>query len=997
MNLHFHLKNKWVLTLFFCSTFFLSLSAQWYDGWLDGAWCPNAGGWAKKNGQESKVDIYIDGKLIAPNFGNNRSRDDVSPGFKGYEFTYPDCYRNGQNHTIEVKHAGTTTQLNGSPKTFNCGGGVCVNPPTSGEVQVSTLNPIGHIQGWGDLQRNKSVENQTLKVGGQTFATGLGTHSNSSTTYYLDGKYKFFRASIGRDDEADGCNCGAQKLQFVVKGDGQTLYTSPLMGTNDGPLSIEVDVTGKKQIELVTLDGGDQNWGDHADWGNARLVVAGNSNNSLAKCATVMPNLSLLQQTDPNAYRRIMEFEEHIKRMPTIGTRSLDHTVIVPVVFHVVHNYSDTEEGTGSNISKEQIQSQIDVLNEDFSALNADKVNIPQVWRSLHSDTKIRFVLADVAPNGVETCGITRTRMGNNNGFNIFGGDDDTQRPYPRELLKTIGGIWDKNEYLNIWVCNNTNSSILGLATFPNTPEDNQSGIILHYRAVGRYASNADGADLGRTATHEVGHWLNLIHLWGNTTANTSCTDADPSCTDADEVYDTPKQFRATTAPNPTYPRVDECTTSGDGIMFMNFMDYTADQYLTMFTSGQVQRMCATFDNGMGRQTFRQRSLSTTLSSITTDHLAKEVPITVNSPFNNWRLISQPDWATLSRTDGTGNQDISINISSSCASRSGEIRIGGNGLTATITINQTGPPTPCVNININWTNSKATCTNGLVEYELRAKNTSSPDGKVPLGAKMLFSENGVDWHDGTYDDDLKDYVCILDNRPIQNGLVGFNLRYSGNLSNVINGWLMSPTCSGGGGLSNLQWGNSYPACNGTGVKYVLQVTGLAAGAHAEFRIEGDANWYPANNNSDGYTFVGPYARSFSPDCAKSFWMRPSDNRGDVKWGCLTGNPSCGQIAISNTNTGNASKNSIGASDFDVTESPNPVRDNASLDILLNKEEAIHITVINSLGKEVVTRNIEGVKGNNNLLLDLKALPTGLYLISVRKGEETIAKKIMKIN
>ena len=240
--------------------------------------------------------------------------------------------------------------------------------------------------------------------------------------------------------------------------------------------------------------------------------------------------------------------------------------VTVPVVVHVVYNNS------AQNIPDNQIFSQIDVLNEDFRKLNADASLIPAIWQSVAADVEIEFCLATRDPNGNPTNGITRTAtsttsFGTNNNikFNATGGKD----------------IWNRNEYLNIWV-GNLSGGLLGYAQFPggNAATD---GIVCHYLAFGRIGTLYTNYNKGRTATHEIGHWLNLRHIWG---------DDGNGCSGTDFVGDTPNQ----TGNNcccPTFPLLDACTPTSPGVMFMNYMDYTYDNCMYMFTNGQGQRMLA--------------------------------------------------------------------------------------------------------------------------------------------------------------------------------------------------------------------------------------------------------------------------------------------------------------------------------------------------------------------------------------------------------------------
>jgi hypothetical protein len=239
----------------------------------------------------------------------------------------------------------------------------------------------------------------------------------------------------------------------------------------------------------------------------------------------------------------------------------------IPVVVHVVHRTS------AENISDEQVASQIRVLNQDFMGTNADLANVPEAFRERVGVPQIQFELATRDPAGNPTDGITRTPTGELS----FGIDDEVKSP-------ATGGIasWDTRRYLNIWVCT-LSRSLLGYAQFPGGPPETDGVVILN-TAFGTTGSAAPPFNLGRTATHEVGHYLNLSHIWGESRIS--------NCTDSDYVDDTPNQF----GPNqgkPEFPRIS-CSNGPHGDLFMNYMDYVDDDTMFMFTHSQVTRMRAT-------------------------------------------------------------------------------------------------------------------------------------------------------------------------------------------------------------------------------------------------------------------------------------------------------------------------------------------------------------------------------------------------------------------
>jgi hypothetical protein len=239
--------------------------------------------------------------------------------------------------------------------------------------------------------------------------------------------------------------------------------------------------------------------------------------------------------------------------------------ITIPVVVHVVYKRQ------AENISKTQINSQISVLNKDFSASNSDIGSVPGAWSGLVGNAKIRFKLATRDPNGKPTDGVTRTKT------------DRTSFPANGDPVKkkSEGGVaaWPTKRYLNIWVCQLA-SSLLGYAQFPGGPARTDGVVILH-SAFGTNGTVQAPFDKGRTATHEVGHWLNLRHIWADTMG----------CDGSDHVVDTPNAA----GPNvgkPAFPHIT-CNNGPNGDMFVNYMDYSDDAAMFMFTSGQVARMSA--------------------------------------------------------------------------------------------------------------------------------------------------------------------------------------------------------------------------------------------------------------------------------------------------------------------------------------------------------------------------------------------------------------------
>lgn len=248
----------------------------------------------------------------------------------------------------------------------------------------------------------------------------------------------------------------------------------------------------------------------------------------------------------------------------SIGNRA---TVVIPVVVHVVWNSNE------ENISDEQIRTQIEVLNQDFNAENEQISLVLSIFQGVIADVDFEFCLASKHPNGNATNGITRTQTSNSNGIGGTSSLHHTDQ----------GGqdAWNPDKYLNIWVAKFA-GNIGGTATFPGEGPADEQGVEVNYKQFGTIGTaTTPPYHLGRTCTHEIGHYFNLEHVWGPNI--NSCCDED------DGVADTPNSCETYIHQCPT-GNAFSCTQPD---MWMNFMNYTDDACMAMFSKGQKERMYA--------------------------------------------------------------------------------------------------------------------------------------------------------------------------------------------------------------------------------------------------------------------------------------------------------------------------------------------------------------------------------------------------------------------
>jgi hypothetical protein len=312
---------------------------------------------------------------------------------------------------------------------------------------------------------------------------------------------------------------------------------------------------------------------------------------------------------NPSLIEDIKNIERHTDLYNSRKHLQTRGIITIPVVVHIVYRTANPEE----NITEAQVLSQLTALNKDYRRLNPDRLKTPSVFKPFAADCGIEFQLAKRDEKGNSTNGIMRYPS---NRITPWGKDDDVKMP-------SKGGVeaWNTSKYLNIWVCTIGNG-VLGYSTMPGATTPMFDGVVIDPRYFGTTGTVISPFDLGRTTTHEVGHWLNLLHLW-----------ADADCGD-DRVSDTPTQF----GPNyvcPTLPHLS-CGNTTNGDMFMNFMDYTDDACMNMFSQGQKTRIESLFSRGGVRASLL---LSDGLRPVNPCVAASTIAIkniTLNSAYIDW-------------------------------------------------------------------------------------------------------------------------------------------------------------------------------------------------------------------------------------------------------------------------------------------------------------------------------------------------------------------------
>ena len=641
------------------------------------------------------------------------------------------------------------------------------------------------------------------------------------------------------------------------------------------------------------------------------------------KCATVDQHNHLLEM-HPEMQSNRQQIEDHTNQFIKNQTQNKATGIVytIPVVVHVVYRTA------AENISDAQVQSQIDVLNEDCRLLNADNVNTPSLFAGLKTDAEIQFCLAKQDPGGASSTGITRTLTTRT----TFGTNDAVKS------ASTFGkAAWNTAGYLNIWVCN-IGGGILGYAQFPGGPASTD-GVVIDYRYFGRGGSSVAPFNKGRTGTHEVGHWLNLNHIWG---------DDGTSCSGTDNVADTPNQADENYG-CPTFPTAS-CSNSSD--MYMNYMDYTDDACMFMFSAGQASRMRALFGSGGTRA-----SLLTSVGCQTASGTTCAVPASLTTSSVAQTTVTL-NWAAASGA-------VSYNV---------QVKNSSGTVLSTLTATTTSLSITGLVAGTNYLFSVQTvCASGSSAYSSNAAFTTQSSGTVTYCASKGNSQA----------DEWIDRVSLSNLTRTSGNDAGY-IYFTSTAANVTAGLSYSLGYSAGfrSGYSARQYWKVW-------IDYNKDGDFLDAGEQVVNR-----NSTSANNLSTTIT-IPASARNGTTR------MRVSMKWNSTSTGCETF--SYGEVEDYNVVvSGGAAKSSSPqevALDPDFSEFqvyPNPANDKLNLEMPnLDFFENSTILLVDMQGK---TWKNELLSHPNNDLekaeLKVDNLPNGLYNLIIFLGNNKVSKKVL---
>ena len=617
-----------------------------------------------------------------------------------------------------------------------------------------------------------------------------------------------------------------------------------------------------------------------------------------------MEVLDRLKMEDPSYAARMGEIEEHTAEFVRNHQGSTEAVINIPVVIHVLYNTAV------QNITDAQILSQIAVLNEDFRLLNADNVNTPSVFAGLKADCEINFVLAKRDPSGNATTGIIRksttvTSWSSNDNvkYSSRGGDD----------------AWPAGSYLNIWVCN-LGGGLLGYAQFPGGPAITD-GVVVGYQYFGRTGTLSAPFNKGRTATHEVGHWLNLRHIWG-----------DANCGN-DLVDDTPTQ-QTSNYGCPTHPKVTCSNVNGD--LFMNYMDYSDDACMYMFTAKQKLRMQAVLAAGGSRATLATSlggtapTGGTTCSApngLTSSNVANTTA-TLNwnstgaASYNvQYKLASATTWTTTSTTS------TSLALTGLTAGTSYQFQVQSV---------CTGGTTSAYSATVTFSTLSSTGC-GVDAFE--SNNTAATANTVTVSSTVAGTRNGlicpagdIDWFKFNNLSTAKNIKVTLTNLPADYDIY---LYRSTSTTKVLKSSVKTGTTS-----------ESLTLNNGTVGTYLVKVQG----------------YNNATNASGQYTLTIQIGST-------TFRMNQDGTQQTISGST--------EESLSNVNI-----------------YPNPANSMVNLEFNATQSGQAQIRFIDQMGRVAQTYYQTTTAGNNLMNLDINSVPAGVYFVQMISNEQTITKRLV---
>lgn len=688
------------------------------------------------------------------------------------------------------------------------------------------------------------------------------------------------------------------------------------------------------------------------------------------QCAT-MAHLEDILKHDPalkarfNQQLQMFNKTVALKSTKQLGVDSIatvnGNTYTIPIVFHIV--------ATNPNIVTDaQILAQLDVLNKDFSGTNEDAASLPAYFKPLFGKSGIQFCLAQRTPDGENTNGIDRFRTTKKS----FSNDKDSVKH------AALGGvdIWDGTKYFNVWICTLSNG-LLGYGTFPNDGAPLGQGVVIDYRTLP--GGSFKNYNEGKTLTHESGHYFNLYHIWG---------DDGGACTGTDYVDDTPNQGNSTSN-CPSGLKTDNCTTDGNGILYQDYMDYSFDPCLLLFTNGQVVRMESAL------LTYRS---SLTVSNACTPIVLKALDAqlkTIDAPV---KRICTNSFSPIVTIRNKGSQTLTSLMINTVIDNGAPVNYTWTGsivsltntsvtlaaLTITPGIHTIQIFVSAPNAANDENNKNDTLTTTVQYYDAVETITEGFEGNIfpPQAWDIVNPDDGITWQKAT------------------------GIAKTGNASVVINN------------VNNFNIGEQdylrLPELNLVNIDSAYLNFQLAASTFTPTSTA-DNNWdtlevlisqdcgvtYASIYKKWGATLVTTASENTDPFIPKaSEWRKDSVN--------LTGFINAGKVMLAFKNT-TGNENNVYLDDINIRTqiinpnlkaagflvTPNPARNNIKVQFYPNPVNLKSIQLYNLVGQKLAETEIGSGGGNVAYDFDVRRYPAGIYFVRVVFANKILIKKVIK--
>ncbi len=666
------------------------------------------------------------------------------------------------------------------------------------------------------------------------------------------------------------------------------------------------------------------------------------------------PQMETVEDFEKWLAPKVKEYEQMIA-----GSNAKKVVYTIPVIVHVIHN-SNENVGSGRNISQAQVYSQFDVLNEDFRRTNTDASQTPSTFVSVAADCEINFCKALRDPNGTPLVepGIHRVSA-----TSISGLSNTTSGYSMNTCDNTIkpATSWDPTKYMNIWVCQ-LSGGLLGYAQFPNSSglsginnnngAANTDGVVIGYNYFGRVGTLSAPFNKGRTATHEIGHWLGLRHINGDSNCGT------------DYCNDTPTQQYLSSG-CPTHPR----TTCSSADQFMNYMDYTNDACMNMFSLNQKARMVTVMQNSPRRSTLNASTVCNPANldaefsaNVTTINAGQSVTFTDQStgpnPITTWSWnFSTGGTPSTANTQGPhvvtyntpGTYTVSLTVGDGTSTNT-ETK------TSYILVNPVGTVT-CDSVG-NWllnpdggNSQTGVYTWGAGNGYVMGRNAYDDNGWAD---KVTFSQSGKELKEviyffgaakGTGNIRLKVWGQATGGEPNNSNVMASSTIGISTITPAQGKvWTLSPRPALNG---NFFVGFDHPTTGGTGDTVALFSTPKTTATM----------W--AYESTPAWTALSTYSVNHSAAIIP------------IACNIITGEEEA-LVEVP-----------------EIKVFPNP--SNGEVKILMPKSNMSEIYVLNMLGE--IVYNYSGFQ-KNYLTIDLKDRPNGVYFVKVKIGEQVSTQKIV---